>query len=1011
MKNPFAALIQEAAVAQSMRPSLAPADVPWADVEIDEAEPLDSKELGFDEAFTPAPQPLPEPPKDVRALGLRPPPLPPKQGRLAPLQGSPAVPIEPAPEPKTARPRDPSTSSVVTVSAAVVPGEPPRRISVTPAPPPPEAQPSEQVVWPRSITTDEKRARFRFASVPAKIPDWELDAFRTSLGLLLRGAGIREKTELPAWLGKRGPQAEPTPPIDPNAGGPIALPGPAAARAVAAAVSPGGAEARAVAPPAVSAPARAMTPRAASRPASAARAATPAPAAVSPAPPAPAPRAVTAAPSAAARAATTAPEVPLAAAPEVEAPPAAAEPHSPEPVLKEAPEPVRRFEGPRARTGVAKEKSSGARGVSRSEPTETKAPAETLDMSAFTFGRRRAKGREDSGYIYVSGKAVEGVLEGTTPATDATVNPAQAKAPEPAPAAAPKEEARPRGRKNRPHLPPKGDIVLGIDLGTTYSCAAVVEKGKPRVIASRWGTRTIPSAVMFGEGGKTVVGDAALRQLPVNPKHTIVGAKRFIGRPYNSPVVQRLRDNFAYDLVEGDEGEVAIRIRSETFSLEEVSALILKEIRESASLQLQGRVNRAVITCPAYYTDRQRDAVRVAGELAGFHVERVLAEPTAAALNYGFGKGLENRKVLVYDLGGGTFDASLLEIDGDVYEVRATGGDTFLGGIDFDACIAGLVAQAILERNNVDAREDEMAVARLLQFAEQAKRELSERESTEIRIDHFVVAGYAAFPVQVRIKRSDVEPMYDALIEKTLDIVKEVAGRVGMSPEDVDDIILVGGQTRTPLVQQKVRALFKKDPKKNVHPDEAVALGAAQYAASLGSKDSILLIDSLPMSIGIGLPGGRMRKVVERDTTLPVVRAHTIRTTRDDQTGFEVLVFQGEDDTNVLNDEPLGLLVIADLPKGPKGTIAVEISFSVNGECILELSAKELSTGKTVRSKFGTKGTPQDIRESLGLSGKLSHEVLKKQAESAQKRLNAAEQAASKTGVWGWLTGAFRKKR
>jgi molecular chaperone DnaK len=569
------------------------------------------------------------------------------------------------------------------------------------------------------------------------------------------------------------------------------------------------------------------------------------------------------------------------------------------------------------------------------------------------------------------------------------------------PATEPSEPIKSRYRKKIPPLPAKGDIIVGIDLGTTYSCAALVDAGgRAQVLASRRGTGTIPSVVCFLPGGKALVGESALKLAANNPKTTVIGSKRLVGRPFHSPIVQEIRDHFAYDIVQGEDGEAAIRIDERIVSLEEVSALILQEIRESASLQVEGKVNRAVITCPAHFNERQREAVRVAGELAGFHVERILSEPTAAALNFGFGKALSGHKVLIYDLGGGTFDVSILEVHDEVYEVLATGGDTFLGGIDFDACVTELLVEHFLEAEQIDARTDPTAIARIFHYAEQAKRELSERPTTIVQIDHLVVQPFAARALTLPVRRSRVEEMWDPLVSHTIDIVKEVCARAKLEPKDIDDVILVGGQSRSPIIHKKVAEFFGKPPNRSLHPDEAIALGAAQYAASLTSFDSIVLIDALPMSIGVGLPGGRYKKIIERDTRLPAERHYQLRTTRDNQETFEILLFQGEDE-RVENNEPLGMLHLSGMPPGQKGSVSVLVTMKVTAECILELTAREMKTGKTVKSKLGTKDTPEALRAKLGLPPKPVRTTMNR------NRLVTNQPK----GVWSWLTKLFKRDR
>lgn len=543
----------------------------------------------------------------------------------------------------------------------------------------------------------------------------------------------------------------------------------------------------------------------------------------------------------------------------------------------------------------------------------------------------------------------------------------------------------------------KTEAVIGIDLGTTYSCAAIVTGGEPRVLPARSGGLTIPSVVRYVEGGKTIVGASAARNASDHASRTILGSKRLMGRAFTSPVVQEVQHHFAYAVVAGRDGEAAIRIDDEIIGLEDVAATILQEIRESVGQQL--KVNRAVITCPAHFTERQREAVRKAGALAGFHVERVLNEPTAAALNYQAGRGLEKRRTLVYDLGGGTFDVSLLEVEGDKFEVLATGGDTFLGGMDFDACIVEILAEAFLETEHIDPREDPAAIAKLFEFAERAKRDLSYLETATVKIDHLVVQPYAARKLEVTIRRARIDKLFEPLVGQTLEIVRDVVQRAGLELEQVDDIILVGGQSRSPIVGRAVTEMFGRKPMDQVDPEQAVALGAARYAASIDQADSITLIDALPLSIGVGLAGGRYKKLLPRDTRLPAKRSYQIRTTRDDQKEYELAVFQGEEEL-VTDNEPLGMLYLEDLPPGPRGAVAIEVTMEVNAECILQVHAREMSTNREVSARMVTRGTTEEIRVALGLPPQPTHEELERRRAKVRNRPK---------GVWRWITGLFRR--
>ncbi len=514
-------------------------------------------------------------------------------------------------------------------------------------------------------------------------------------------------------------------------------------------------------------------------------------------------------------------------------------------------------------------------------------------------------------------------------------------------------------KREKRTLPPKSERIIGIDLGTTYSCAAVVEDGKARVIPSRRGANTVPSVVLIHPEGKTIVGEPALRKQALFPANTLVGVKRLVGRPYHSPVVQSVRERFAYEIVEGEDGEAAVLISKHRISLEEISALILKEIRDSASLALGENVNRAVITCPAHYNERQRAAVRVAGELAGFHVERILSEPTAAALAYGLRDRKERRRSLIYDLGGGTFDASLMEIEGNVFSVLATGGDTFLGGSDFDACIVELLLQHLRDRYQREAANDPLARTRLLLAAEEAKRELSERYLVKVSIPHFVIDGTQPFHFEMELDRDRVDAIFDPLVERTLICCMEVCERAKIAPAAVDEIIVVGGQSRSPIVQRRVAEMFGKQVRRDVHPDEAVAIGAASYAAGMGTFAGVVLVDTLSISIGVGLPGGAFHRILPRDTNVPAKRSHRVEL-KPGQHEVEVAVFQGEEE-DVWSNELAGLMRIANI-----GHLkSINVQFELTEECMLRLTAVDERTGRILPSEIVFRATPEELRARL----------------------------------------------
>jgi len=540
----------------------------------------------------------------------------------------------------------------------------------------------------------------------------------------------------------------------------------------------------------------------------------------------------------------------------------------------------------------------------------------------------------------------------------------QAKPPPPPP---PPTETKPAATPE-PSPPAKKTPMIGIDLGTTNSAAAVVKDGKPFVIPSREGYNTIPSIVALNDKGKVIVGHPAKGQLLINPKNTVYGAKRLVGRQFTSPVVADLVNRFPYQIVAGPRGEAAVQLGSQQFSLQQISALVLGEVKEIAQQWLQTEVSRAVITVPAYYNDNQRHAVREAGELAGLKVERILNEPTAAALAFAHGRQLEQR-VLVYDLGGGTFDASVLELHGNVYEVISTGGDTFLGGVDFDKVIVDHLLSAFKEKQGIDFPGDRVALQRVTDAAERAKIALSEQLEYKVKVPFVALVGDKPYDLDATVSRSELVLLTGHLVDRTLKVCEEVLGAAKLKPGDVAEVLLVGGQSRMPLVRERIRNFFGKEPSKAVHPDEAVALGAALLAHSMESGDiqGVVLVDVLPMSIGVGLPGGRFKKIIERNTSLPYKKSLNISTTRDDQPSLEVTVFQGESD-KAQENEYLGTLMIPGLPKGPRGSASFDIVFSLSAESILTVTAEEQKTGRTVTATLSTKDTPEEVRKRLAES-------------------------------------------
>ncbi len=496
--------------------------------------------------------------------------------------------------------------------------------------------------------------------------------------------------------------------------------------------------------------------------------------------------------------------------------------------------------------------------------------------------------------------------------------------------------------------------VIGIDLGTMNSCAAVVKDGRPYVIPSRDGRSTVPSVVALDSRSRIAVGQDARAQLLTSPKSTVHGAKRLVGRPFDSPAVQEIRSKLAYEIVPDAEGLAAVRLGGETVTFEQISALVLREVKEVAQDHLLEEVNRAVVTVPAYYNERQRAAVRSAGALAGLRVERILNEPTAAALAYAFGRRV-NQRIFVYDLGGGTFDASVLELDDNVYEVVSTGGDAFLGGVDFDACLVRRLLDDWRERMGQPFDGDRVAFSRVVDAAERAKCALSERAEFAVNLPFLTVKSGQPVSLETTVTREELVALVEPLVDRTIHICREVLRARDLGPADVEEVLLVGGQSRMPLVHEKVAALFGRRPSRTVHPDEAVALGAALLAHSLGASEGVVLMDVLPMSIGIGLPGGRVRTVLKRNTALPVRKQYALATSTDGQTTIELVVMQGESDL-ARECEYLGTLRIEELPSAPAGAVKIALTFEVGAEGLFAATARDAASGREVKTVLSAKG-------------------------------------------------------
>ncbi|MBJ94721.1 MAG: hypothetical protein CMP23_09660 [Rickettsiales bacterium] len=531
---------------------------------------------------------------------------------------------------------------------------------------------------------------------------------------------------------------------------------------------------------------------------------------------------------------------------------------------------------------------------------------------------------------------------------------------------------------------------IGIDLGTTNSCAAVIENNKPTIIMYRGGSYTIPSLFAIDKEGKTLVGQEAKKQAALNPKDTVFAPKRMVGRDFHSPQVEKIRQVFTYDMVEGEEGEVLIKVKDHTLDLREISGHILKKIKEVAEEYLKEEVTDAVITVPAYFNDKQRQAVRSAGRIAGLEVLRVLNEPTAAALAYGLGKNLRQR-LAVYDLGGGTFDISIIEIRDKVFEVIATGGDTFLGGIDFDDRIIGQVIDEFRREHGVDLFADPVAIQRLREASERAKIVLSAAPETAIEVPFIARGKRGILNVNHQMTRLQLEELVQDLVVRTISTCEQIFGEAKLKPDSIDEVLLVGGQSRMPLVQHSVRTYFGREPCKGVHPDEAVAVGAAIMAHSLtqAMDDGVTLLDVLPMPMGIARGDGSFLPLFPRNCPIPMVRKLSLTNSKDNQKTIMLKVFQGDSQIAAEN-EALGTFVFTGLRQLPRNQLKVQVWLNVDSEGILTISAKDKETGTPI--EVNLKLQQKDFAPSLNL-GKQQRRVRKKSAPT-----KAAPQSKSAAG-------------